>query len=90
MVVDGIELAARLPGVDVAAVVAPAGGLGIEGCRDGVVETVPEFDRTLRTEGTVFSQDFLGPAQVSAGELFILQQVMEDAGGVAVAVVLAA
>ena len=72
----------------VAAVVAPAGGLGIEGGGDGVVQAVPHLDHRLPAQGSVVGQHLVGPLLVAAGKLAVAQQVVEDACGKLVAVVL--
>ena len=88
MVVHGVELALRLPAVYVAAVVAPAGGLGIEGHGNGVIQAVPHLDHRLAAQGPVVGQHLVGPLLVAAGKLTVAQQVVEDTRGEAVAVVL--
>ena len=87
--VNGIELPAGLPRVHVATVVAPACGLGIEGRADGVVQAVPQLHHALLSQQAVGGQHLLGAVQIAAGEAFVVQQVVEDAGGRCVAAVLA-
>ena len=72
----------------VAAVVAPAGGLSVDVTRDGVVEAVPHLDHALLAKQSVLGQQLLGATQVAAGEVVVTQQVLEDARGEGVAVVL--
>ena len=55
-IVDGVELACRLPAMDVATVVAPTGSLGVEGTVDGVVEAVPQCHHRTLAQQTVIGQ----------------------------------
>ena len=49
-IVDGIELATRLPLVHVATVVAPTGSLGIERLVNGLIDAVPDDHYRLLTQ----------------------------------------
>ena len=72
----------------IAAIVAPAGRLGIEGLVDVVIETVPQSDHRCLTEQTVVGQHLLGAFHVAACKLRVAHQVMEDARGECLSVVL--
>ena len=89
LVVHSIELPLSLPRVHVAAVVAPAGSFGIQSLVDGVIQTVPHLDDTLLAQQSVRCQYLLGALLVAACEALVLQQVLENARGVFMAVVLA-
>ena len=87
--VNGVELAPRLPRMDVAAVVAPAGGLVVECLVDGVIKAVPDLSHRLLAQQPAVGQQLLGATVVGFREQVVVQQVLEDAGGILPPVVLA-